>query len=278
MPASQADVLTEAHRQAQTQISITTAIAMLRLWPLLNPSDEASTSQWLSLVMRVIRTQRAESARLAAGWLTAYRAAELPREPILHVVPQVDLNEEQVISSMMAMGPQALRAELDKQVAREAIRAKAAGREPEKINTVPGARNATLAKLQAGAAIRHVRNGGRDTSSLVIATDPLVRGYFRVSDGSPCWWCAMLLSRGPVYQEDSFDASDLRFYGPGNAKVHDNCGCDLKPLYRRAPEDEMDEWKRYERQWIAAGKDKDGNVLRGHDVVKRFRAIHGGSE
>lgn len=47
------------------------------------------------------------------------------------------------------------------------------------------------------------------------------RGWARVSDGKPCHWCAMLLSRGPVYTQTTvhFDA-------------HDGCGCSAKPVFK----------------------------------------------
>lgn len=269
---TQAEQVTLAHRRAQEQVSAVTVAIMLRLWPMLNPDDQGSVDRWLSLVLAAIRRERAESANLAAGWLTAYRHIEIPDAESFQVRPMVEINEEKVVASMMTMGPQALRKELEARQAGEAVRARREGRE-QRVVGITAQRRRVLGKAQAAAAVRHVHDGARDTASDVVTRDKRVIGYMRVTDGDPCWFCAMLASRGPVYREDSFNASDIRFHGPGNAKAHDGCGCDLKPMYRRG-EDSGADWRKYEEIWKAAGTDQDGNVLRGWDVAKRFRQIY----
>lgn len=80
-------------------------------------------------------------------------------------------------------------------------------------------------------------------------------GWIRKTDSDPCSFCALLASRGPVYLDDSFEASDLRFHGPGNAKVHDHCGCSLEPIYNRKTDIDprVKEWDALWRQ-VSGGK------------------------
>lgn len=46
-------------------------------------------------------------------------------------------------------------------------------------------------------------------------------GWSRVSDGQPCHFCAMLVSRGPVYSEQT-----VRF------RAHNGCGCSVRPFFK----------------------------------------------
>lgn len=85
----------------------------------------------------------------------------------------------------------------------------------------------------AGAASRHVLNGGRQSLLTLVEGDMRAIGWIRVTDGDPCSFCAMLASRGAVYKEDSFSRSDPRFTGPGEFKVHDSCACTMEVVYSR---------------------------------------------
>lgn len=86
----------------------------------------------------------------------------------------------------------------------------------------------------AGAAAgRHVTEGGRDQIEQSAVADKRAVGYVRIITEKACFFCAALASRGPVYQDDSFDESDPRFTGPGEHKVHDHCTCSLRAVFRR---------------------------------------------
>lgn len=85
---------------------------------------------------------------------------------------------------------------------------------------------------QAAAAERIVNNGGRSTVWNHMEQDRRVIGYIRLSrTGTPCGWCAMLISRGPVYRSQK--AAE---YGDGD-KYHDNCHCYAEPVFTRAQYD-----------------------------------------
>lgn len=94
---------------------------------------------------------------------------------------------------------------------------------PEKVQAIheqAGAR-------QAAAASRIAQNGARAKLWSVGEADTRSIGWIRVSrTGTPCGWCAMLISRGAVYRTQK--AATLKggasSYEDGD-KYHDNCQC-----------------------------------------------------
>lgn len=75
------------------------------------------------------------------------------------------------------------------------------------------------------SAKRLILNGGREYLVEVSNLDPRASGYARISDGAPCHFCAMLVSRGPVYDVDTVDF-----------KAHDGCGCGVRLVYPEDPD------------------------------------------
>ncbi|MET9861968.1 hypothetical protein ABZY93_22125 [Streptomyces smyrnaeus] len=91
-----------------------------------------------------------------------------------------------------------------------------------------GDAHAQAGARQAAAAERVALNGGRSTVWSHAQRDRRVIGYIRLSrTGTPCGWCAMLISRGPVYRSERSAE-----YGDGD-KYHDNCHCYAEPVYSR---------------------------------------------
>jgi hypothetical protein len=239
----QGDTLTAIHDQKQAQIGAVTIGALIRLWPLIrnDPSDR-NVERWLAQVLQAIRIQRLRSATLAQNYIGAYRVLELGSS-VERFFPEIKgaINEEQVITSMMVTGPVRLRKELDKATM-----------------SIEDMQN--LESANAGAGFRHVLNGARDTIDNAITTDKLVRGFVRITDGDPCFFCAMLASRGPVYSEDSFEDSDPRFQGPGDHKVHDSCACMVRPVYKGG-EPFPGRAKEFDSLWKVASKANPGDTL-----------------
>jgi len=86
--------------------------------------------------------------------------------------------------------------------------------------TVREARDESFVE-SSGAASRHVLTGGRRSLLTLLQEDDRVFRWVRVTDGDPCFFCAMLASRGPVYlTEDS-----------AGFKAHDHCACTAEPVY-----------------------------------------------
>lgn len=105
----------------------------------------------------------------------------------------------------------------------------------------------------SGAAVRQALNGGRGVTDRVMDLDRKVKGFARVTDANPCAFCALLASRGAVFGKGSFirsDAAREADRGEGStwalnpeaardvpdgwtnvAKVHNNCRCQLRPVY-----------------------------------------------
>lgn len=100
-------------------------------------------------------------------------------------------------------------------------------------------------------AMKEAENGGRRTMLYAIPDDDVVKGWARVQGGEDsCAFCAMLISRGPVYVRDprnaGLDVDDealaVRFYNQGLAtgegipeelmtKWHPNCDCKVVPVF-----------------------------------------------
>lgn len=106
-----------------------------------------------------------------------------------------------------------------------------------------------------GAVDRHVTNAGRDTITENIKKDKQAVGWQRLSStGSPCYFCAMLISRGPVYKSKK----------QASFQSHDTCHCFPEPMYIKgdwAPvaTNTADLWK------------KATKGLSGKDAINAFR-------
>lgn len=106
--------------------------------------------------------------------------------------------------------------------------------DPEQAHSESGAR-------QAAAAARIAMNGGRSTLWVVGSQDQRVVGWARVSrTGTPCGFCAMLLSRGFVTRDGKAsgglyltEASAGGGYEEGDL-FHDNCQCYAEQIFDSA--------------------------------------------
>jgi hypothetical protein len=90
-------------------------------------------------------------------------------------------------------------------------------------------------------------NGGRSTVWNHMQRDKRAIGYIRLSrTGTPCGWCAMLISRGPVYR-----SQNSAEYADGD-KYHDNCHCYAEPVFSREQYNGSSTYelnRRYEELW-----------------------------
>jgi hypothetical protein len=85
--------------------------------------------------------------------------------------------------------------------------------------------HAEAGKRQAASSARIVMNGARSVINAAGTRDRAVIGWVRLSrTGTPCGWCAMLISRGPVYKSEKTALGDVD-------KYHDNCNCYAEPVY-----------------------------------------------
>lgn len=93
----------------------------------------------------------------------------------------------------------------------------------------------------AAAGARTAMNGGRNATNQASARDPKVIGWVRQSTtGTPCYFCAMLISRRVLYKSAFTAGKGQRdvglppFLGDGMFKFHDNCKCTAVEVYSDA--------------------------------------------
>lgn len=182
------------------------------LWPALDAKRLGDTFPgWLRAMTLLIRNYHGQSASAAA---TAYREARslathspAPRSLIIRA------------------------AEPDPAWMRKAFGFSGPGL-IEKDTAKPG----TALSTTLGVSSRIALDGGRTTTLQTLAADPVAVGWYRVTDGRPCAFCALLASRGVTYKEHAFDKSNAKFTGGGEFKVHNDCGCSLAPAFDHSTE------------------------------------------
>jgi hypothetical protein len=95
---------------------------------------------------------------------------------------------------------------------------------PEQADAARDEAHQQAAKRQSAAAERNVLNGARGPLFLAANRDKRALGYVRASrTGTPCGFCAMLISRGFVYKSAK-TAGDQDLW-------HDNCHCYAIPVF-----------------------------------------------
>lgn len=233
---AQARRITEAHRLAQAQLGARVVQAMRFVWPLLDADDlDGSFERWLTASRSIVDGQRVVSARLAATYVSTFKALELGASPAAPLVLAETVPTAAVATSMLVTGPASVKS--------------AVGRGVQVAQAMDTAR-----ARSAAAAMRHVLGGGRDTIAETVGADRQALGWGRAVSGRGCAFCAMLASRGPVYSEATvaFDA-------------HDGCSCSAEPVYR-----EDAAWpagsERYQSMWNEATAG-----LSGQDAINAFR-------
>lgn len=133
--------------------------------------------------------------------------------------------------------------------------------ESDKAAEVEAARREAHAQAgarQAAAAERITLNAARGLVYSIGANDPRVLAWARYSQtGTPCGWCAMLISRGAVYRSASTAQRQGR--NQEENKYHDNCHCVPIPMfsdeqYANSPlfalnREYQDLWKNGDPEW-----------------------------
>jgi len=198
--------LTEQHRTAQLALRALALRQVLAIWPAFDVEDAArSWPPVEAALLSVIGERRAVSASLAAGYFEAFRRAEGISGIVKPVLTGFDADAvARARTSLQVTG----------YVTTERLKAL---RHPEPARTA-------LVRV-SGAVARHTLDGGRETLQASVRADRRAIGWARATSGSACSFCAMLASRGPVYEQ-----------GTGDFQAHDHCACSLEPIYRRDQE------------------------------------------
>jgi hypothetical protein len=124
-----------------------------------------------------------------------------------------------------------------------------------------------LAAVVAGSvASRAVMHDARSWNKARYLTDPNIVAYRRVPDNDPCYFCALLASRGFVYKtrESAGDTSVVEGW-------HNACACTSQELYRGRPVPPLDPMaQRAADVYESAGK--------GHTGIQKLHAFRGAWE
>ncbi|OMC55380.1 hypothetical protein A5747_13385 [Mycobacterium sp. IS-836] len=255
------------HQMDQEALAAQTAAGLGILFPILKFADlNGSTPPWLHAAMLELEKQFTKSVTLGTRfvqhslWAIDPTAGQIP-------TPYIPFPADSVRASMTVTGPAAIK---------HATRVLALNNE----EMTAGIERQTMANAKTtstGAGVKEATEGGREAvrqstqlaevvpeSELSSRRERRVIGYARFTDSNPCYFCAMLASRGAVYKQDSFIEVSKHF-GNNIAAVHDHCKCSLRPVFRT--EDSMDERAKYfKAQW-----DKLTANSSGKDAVKAFR-------
>lgn len=194
--------LTREHRIAQVATTAPLVAAAMQSWDtMLDPSDlSASARAWAPAQVALLQQYRSQSAERAGRYVADFRAEAVGSRNVSIVTPR--LNVAQARLMLAVSGPIAVKQMLTKGYALDPA-----------MNM---ARSAVSLRMQQWAL-----GGGRSTVRATVSHDRRARGYRRVTDGSPCAFCAMLVADGASRGE--FRSSDF--------KSHKNCGCTMQPIY-----------------------------------------------
>lgn len=234
------ELLTDAHRVAQTRLRATSVAELVALWPMLDPKRLDDTFPgYLAAMRALVGARRAEASLLTAAYLRAYRAAEGASGTFAPALAG-PVNPDALETSLRVTGPVTIK------------RATGAGRE------LPEAARTALSQT-AGTLVRQVANASRETTFGSMRRDSASKGWARVTDGKACAFCAMLASRGPVYSTK----------GTADFQTHDRCGCEPVLVYSG---DGWTDQSRFYRQVYDEAKAANG----GRVTSAQFRQFYEG--
>ena len=239
MATAEAIYAAERHRAAQLGLRSEMLLELSTLWLSLDPYRlDETTPSWLHQVVALIVAHRRRSAELAIEFYEEYRSYELGSSPSFRGSTGLIPPREAIETSMRVLGPVGIKKRVGKGMLLE------------------DARNTAFVEV-SGAAGRHVLNGGRDATFDAIVRDEVALRWARKTGPNPCWFCAMLASRGPVYHS-RFSASRKgedapsvrRGTGVFGEMFHDHCQCTVVPVFSMD-----DEWPDRGREFEAAWKE-----------------------
>lgn len=191
--------LTEQHRLEQLRIAGRASMEARALWSMLKDGDlDVASAAWLAATSAAIQRRVEESQEAASRYLRGYSVAETGAASIVALGAARDTPRALYIAGPVKV----------KMLIRQGM-------------TRAEAVDSALTKFD-GIARRQTLMGGRSTIARTAAADRRVVGWRRVTDGNPCAFCALLASRGPVYQSSS-SAAGMRYHG--------HCGCTAEPEF-----------------------------------------------
>lgn len=268
-------ILDQAYRAAVAQTAIKVVRLMQIWWTTLDAEDLVGTSgRWLDASVAAVLAGQTTTANLADAYTQQVRRLSIPGAEPWTPPARRPGNDERIRKSLIFTGLH----QTGERIAlldspSEDIEATSADRESDE-RTKAGRRdqlmNEGIARA-AGSAARLLTDAGQERIYDNVVSDPVAIGWARTTKPGCCYFCAMLASRGHVYKEDSFEESNERFIGPGEHKIHDHCGCGLRPLYSR-DDPEPDRNEALSQLWA-----DEAAKFSGHAAIKAFRNAYAAS-
>lgn len=102
----------------------------------------------------------------------------------------------------------------------------------------------------SGAASRLAIQGAREAVLTLVGKDQEAEAWARILGPRPCYFCAMLASRGPVYKTER----------SAGFQAHNHCMCVAVPVF--SADQPVPGWHDLESQWQQATKGKSGQDAR----------------
>lgn len=228
--------LTEAHRLIQARISTATVHDLLHLWQVVDPTDLRGTlGPFVKAGRMVIENHRRASATAAARYYVAFRQVEGVRGTVAIDSPPPP-PDHVVHGALIGAGVAGIR------------NARMRGA------SVKAAHDNGFVKL-SGSAVQLVAGGGRATLLDAIQHDPAAHGFQRVTDGSPCAFCAMIASQGIIAKDEA----------SAGFEAHGHCGCTAEPAFEGSSLSPAN--ARFRAAW-----QESTHGLSGTDALNAFRA------
>lgn len=239
--------LTAQQRATQIALRAKALSEFLKLWPLLDPARlDTTAAGWIGAVLDWMQRHKPQSATAAGDYYRAYRAAETGELVPPKVALVRSVNVERARTGLIVTGPVQIK---------------------HLTGNGASAEQASAAALQsaAGTAVREVLAGGRETIVVTAERDRMAIGFARVTDGDPCYFCALLASRGPVYK-----TADTATSTATGVPYHSNCACTAEPVFRHGGT-----WPGQAREWRTLYEESTAG-LSGKAAVRAFRRAYEG--
>ncbi|GGN40184.1 hypothetical protein FHR83_007098 [Actinoplanes campanulatus] len=294
--ADEAERAAVAYNIALNKIGATTVQEAIKLWGRMPTAQtRAVSAAWLNQALKLISTQRGRSRELALAYYRLVRALRTgktvadPYHPIPSHVTLADLRREFATLAGQEDDDQGggdTRVEVEKlpglgsamdrierasvAEARDSLINLGPRNYVDKIKAVDTSKPAVgvdaaretahkeAGNRQAASAARLAMNGARSTVWVAHEQDGRAIGYVRLSrTGTPCGFCAMLISRGAAYKSER-----AATYADGDL-FHDNCMCYAEPVFSKDQFGSGDLYalnRQYSEQWPEVTKGLSGRA------------------
>jgi hypothetical protein len=270
--------LDAAYRAAIAQTALVVARTLMVRWTSVDATDLAGSSgDWLTAGVAAVLAGQRNAQTTATAYANRVRQYAVPNAPAFTPPAPRPPNEVQVRKSLLYTGlarPAQLMARAEAVARGDVIDSVSREEREAAERSLAHVRQQIMEqaiKSAVGSSTRLVTTAGADQLEDYVRQDKVALGWVRTTKADPCHYCAMLASRGPVYKENSFKASNVKFQGVGEQKIHDICGCGLRPWFG-VGEELPERTAEFEQLWIDATTGARNNA----EAVRWFRQKYEG--